>query len=58
MNWDEKLIATLKARFALLGHSVYDLADGGYVVTRWGHTRQCPDVHALAVFLRQIGGAA
>lgn len=53
----EKLFASLQARFAMLGHSVYELADGSYLVTRWGFARQCPDAHALTAFLRQIGGA-
>jgi hypothetical protein len=53
---DAKTIATLKARAALLGHQVFDLAEGGYIVTRWGMARHCADLGQLAAFLEQIGG--
>lgn len=46
---------TLIAQFALAGHAVHSLADGGYLVTKWGQARHCPDLHALAGFARQIG---
>lgn len=46
---------TLIAQFALAGHEVYSLVDGGYLVTKWGQARHCPDLHALAGFARQIG---
>lgn len=49
-----KTLATLKAKFALAGHSVHTLADGGFLVCRWG-VRHVPDLHALAAFARQIG---
>lgn len=55
---DCKTLATLKAQFALRGHSVYELADGGFLVTRWGLSRACPDLHALGQFARQIGATA
>jgi len=54
----DKIVAGIKARFALLGHEVYELADGGFIVSRWGLTKHCPDVCALGAFLKQIGGAA
>jgi hypothetical protein len=46
---------TLIAHFALVGHAVHHLGDGGFLVTRWGQSRHCPDLHALAGFARQIG---
>lgn len=46
---------TLIAQFALAGHAVHSLADGGYLVTKWGQARHCPDLHALAGFARQTG---
>ena len=46
---------TLIAHFALAGHSVHRLADGGFLVTKWGQSRHCPDLHALAGFARQTG---
>lgn len=54
---ETKSLSTLKARLALLGHEVYELADGGFVVTRVGDARRCPDLAALGAFLRLIGGA-
>lgn len=53
---DEKVVNTLIARFALMGHTVHRLADGGFLVERWGLTRHCADVTALRAFLVQIGG--
>lgn len=47
--------ATLIAHFALAGHTVHRLADGGFFVTRWGQSRHCPDLHALAGFAKQTG---
>ncbi len=46
---------TLIAQFALAGHAVHSLADGGYLVTKWGQARHCPDLHALVGFARQTG---
>jgi len=54
----DKIVSSFKARFALLGHAVHDLADGGFIVSRWNLTRHCPDVRALGAFLKQIGGGA
>ena len=54
--------ATLKARFAQLGHELYvvNLADGRryYEVRRWGQARMFSSAHGLEAFLAQIGGAA
>jgi hypothetical protein len=46
---------TLIAHFALAGHAVHRLPDGGYLVSRWGQSRHCPDLHALANFAKQTG---
>lgn len=51
-----KTEATLLAKFALMGHAVHRLADGGFLVTRWGLTRHCPDAASLAAFLATVGG--
>lgn len=51
----DKRLANLKAAFALQGQSVFELADGGFLVSRRGFTRHCPDLSALAAFARQIG---
>ena len=53
---DDKILTNLKASLARLGHEVYELAGGGFLVARWGHSRVCPDACALGAFLRQIGG--
>ena len=53
-----KLLETLRARLALLGHEVFEMADGGYIVTRVGAARRCPDLAALGAFVRRIGGAS
>jgi hypothetical protein len=53
-----KQLATLRAALALRGHEVFQLGDGTFLVSRWGHARACPDLHALAKFCRQIGGCA
>lgn len=51
----DKTLATLVAAFALQGHSVHELAEGGFLVTRWGMARACPSLDALQVFARQVG---
>lgn len=53
---ENKLVATLIAKLALMGHAVYRLADGGFLVTRWCMSRYCADASQLAGFLAQIGG--
>jgi hypothetical protein len=58
---DDKILAGLRARFALLGHELYVVRKGGlvyYEVRRWGHCRTCSTLHDLQGFLAQIGGAA
>lgn len=52
---DQKRLATLKAQLACVGHEVYEMADGGLLVTRWGMSRHCPDLRTLVAFARQIG---
>ncbi|MBA4263786.1 MAG: hypothetical protein C0453_01780 [Comamonadaceae bacterium] len=47
--------ATLLAQFALRGHAVHRLADGGFLVCRHGYAKHCPDLAALAGFARQTG---
>ena len=46
---------TLIAHFALGGHAVHRLPDGGYLVSRWGQSCYCPDLNALANFAKQMG---
>lgn len=56
MSEHDKAIYALKARFALLGHSVFELADGGFLVTLLGTGHTCPDGAALGRLLRQLSG--
>lgn len=54
----EKDLRTLIAQMAMAGHSVHTLASGGFLVvaTKWaGMCRECPTMHALVAFARQIG---
>jgi len=51
----DKVLSTLMAALALHGHAVHELAEGGFLVTRWGMTRHCPGLDALQAFARQIG---
>ena len=58
---DGKRLDTLRARFALLGHSlaVVRSRDDGvrtYLVSRWSHSRSFNDVAEAENFLIQIGG--
>jgi hypothetical protein len=58
---DCKALATLKAQFALCGHSVHEMAGGGYLVvaTKWaGLCREIPDLPTLAAYAKQIGARA
>lgn len=50
-----KALATLKAAYAMAGHAVHELADGGYLVCKFNLAKHCPDVRALAAFAKQTG---
>lgn len=58
---EEKAFSTLRARFAMAGHTLHRTvnADGsiGYVASRWTYSRELPDADAAQRFLSQIGGA-
>jgi hypothetical protein len=56
---DGKRFATLRALLALAGgFTLLELADGGYLVTRWNCCRPLADLRAVAAFVSQVGGAA
>ena len=56
---DGKRFATLRALLALAGgFTLLELADGSYLVTRWNCSRPLADLRAVAVFVRQVRGAA
>lgn len=50
-----KTIATIIARFALRGHSVHELAEGGFLECRHGLSKHCPDMPSLVHFARVTG---
>lgn len=50
-----KLETTLIAQFALAGHAVHRMAEGGFLVCRHGYVKHCPDLAALAGFAKQTG---
>ena len=52
---NEKRLATLIAKFALNGHQVHQLADGGFIVSRWCQTRVVPDFAGLVAVGRLMG---
>jgi len=51
-----KALATMKARAALCGCSLHEMADGGFLVGRWGYSKALPCLRAVGDLLRQIGG--
>ena len=55
---DAKAWATLKARAALAGHSLYRTVDEGevrYFAQRWSMSRGFNDLESVERWLRQIG---
>ena len=50
-----KALATMKARAALCGCTLHELADG-YLVGRWNYSKAVPCLRAVGALLRQIGG--
>jgi hypothetical protein len=51
---DPRRLATVTAQLAMAGHEVHELANGGYIVSRWCLTRHCPDFAALVAYARQM----
>lgn len=52
---DSKAIATQIAQLTIAGHAVHPLADGGYLVCKYGYTHNAPDFDALQAFARKLG---
>ena len=52
---DGKAIATQIARLALAGHAVHQLADGGFMVSKYRYTHHAKDFAALQDFARKLG---
>ena len=51
-------IEAIKAQLASHGVSLFILHDGSFIASKWNLTRPLADLHAVANFARQIGGAA
>ena len=52
---DGKAIATPIARLALAGHAVHQLADGGFLVSKYSYTYHAKDFAVLQDFARKLG---
>jgi len=50
----EQQVANVTAQLALAGHQVHSL-ESGFLVSRWGMTKVCPDFTSLAQFAKQVG---
>lgn len=50
-----KAVTTQIAQLAIAGHAVHQLADGGYLVCKYGHTHHATDFEALQAFARRLG---
>ena len=48
----------LAARAAMAGCGLYRLADGEYLLSKWGITKACPDLRSVAALLDRMAGAA
>ncbi len=53
---NQQRLTNLICTFEAAGHAVHKL-ETGYLISRWGQTRHCPDFHALIGFARQLGVA-
>lgn len=53
-----KAVDKLRAALALAGgFELHELADGSFLVRRWGLTRDLADLAAVEDFARQVGAA-
>lgn len=53
---DGKALATMRARAAQAGCVLHELSGGGFLLCRWGLTKELPCLRAVGDLLRQIGG--
>ena len=54
MSAEQKAIETARARAALAGFELVQMADGSFVVAKWTMTRSLRDVAAVEAFLMQV----
>jgi hypothetical protein len=55
---DAKAVATLTARAALAGYELVHLADGSFIVSRWGMFRTLEHPAAVEQFLQRAASEA
>ena len=53
---ERKELETTQAKAAMASCGLHELASGGFLLTRWGLSRELPDLRAVAALLAQIGG--
>jgi hypothetical protein len=54
-NGPSKAIAFQIAELTQNGHSVHQLSEGGYLVSKYGMTHYAPDFEALLDFSKRLG---
>ncbi len=54
---ERKALTTLQAMSAMVGCSLHQLDGGGYMICRWGLTRELSDLRTVGDFLRRLGSA-
>ena len=58
LDADRKAFCTLSARLALKGFGVYELASGGYLVSRWDRSLHCSDLAGVRTFYERCTGGS
>lgn len=53
---DGKALFTMQARAAQAGCVLHELSGGGYLLCRWGLTKELPCLRAVGDLLRRLGG--
>jgi hypothetical protein len=51
-----KALATMQARAAQAGCVLHELSGGGFLLCRWGMTKELPCLRAVGDLLRRLGG--
>ena len=50
-----KTESNLRAMYAIAGHTVHTLKDGGYLVSKYGYTHHAIDLNGLQAFAVRVG---
>ena len=51
-----KALASMQRRAAECGCTVHEMADGGFLVSKWGCSKSLPCLRTVGDLLRRIGG--